>query len=151
MSDVPGTATPEPNPHPSSHPPGPVPARGSGLPENIAGALSYLLGPLTGIAFFIIDRERPFVRFHAVQCIGLTIAWVVLWMVMFVVGIVLNVIPVLGAIIGFFLSLAFAAAGFGLWLWLLYQAYSGNEWEIPVLGSHVRRIVAETGEPASGV
>lgn len=149
MSDAPGMATPDPDPSPSTHPTGPVSQGGSGLPENVAGALSYLLGPITGIVFFIIDRERPFVRFHAVQSIGLTIAWVVLWIVLFVLGVVLNVIPVLGAIIGFFLTLGITIAGFGLWLWLMYQAYSGKKWEIPGLGPHVRRIAAETGDPAA--
>jgi uncharacterized membrane protein len=149
MSDTPGMTTPDPDPEARSHSTVPSRKGGSGLPENVAGALSYLLGPLTGIAFFIIDRERPFVRFHAVQCIALTVAWVVLWMATLVLGIALNVIPFLGAIIGFFLTVALTVAGFGLWLWLLYQAYSGNEWEIPGLGSHVRRIAAEAGGAGS--
>ena len=37
----------------------PMPAAGSGLPENMAGALAYVLGPITGILFFILDRQRP--------------------------------------------------------------------------------------------
>lgn len=151
MNDTPGAAAPDPGPEPSP-PTGPVQGGGSGLPENVAGALSYLIGPITGIVFFIIDRDRDFVRFHAVQSIGFAIAFMALWMVLFVVGLVLNVIPILGAIIGILISLAVTVGGVGAWLWLMFQAYQGKRWEIPGLGPHVRRIAAETGgqAPPSG-
>src|SRR5512146_543870 len=38
----------------------------SGLSENTAATLSYVLGWLTGIVFFLIDK-RPYVRYHAAQ------------------------------------------------------------------------------------
>ena len=152
MNDAPGPQSSEPSgSQPQPQPPtGPVAPKGSGLPENVAGALSYLLGPITGIAFFILDRERPFVRFHAVQCLGITIVWLVLWVVMFVVGVALNFIPILGTIVGFLLSIGLSLAGFALWLWLMYQAYSGVEWALPGLAPHVRRITAETAQPGAG-
>jgi hypothetical protein len=40
----------------------------SGLSENVAGLLCYLLGWLTGLIFLLVDK-RPFVRFHAAQSI----------------------------------------------------------------------------------
>jgi uncharacterized membrane protein len=40
----------------------------SGLPENIAALLSYVLGWITGLVFLLIDK-RPYVRFHAAQSI----------------------------------------------------------------------------------
>ena len=40
----------------------------SGMSENVAGLLCYVLGWLTGIIFYLIDK-RPFVRFHAAQSI----------------------------------------------------------------------------------
>jgi uncharacterized membrane protein len=46
----------------------PPPAARSGMSENTAAALSYVLGWLTGIIFFLIDK-RPYVRFHAAQSI----------------------------------------------------------------------------------
>jgi uncharacterized membrane protein len=144
MTDTPGS-------DPSrSQPPQPsgAPSGGSGLPDNVAGALSYLLGPITGVAFFIIDRQRPFVRFHAVQCIGVTIAWVVVAVALMIVSTVLGFIPILGWLVSALLSLGLGVAGFGLWLWLMYQAYQGRTWEIPGLGPHVRRLAAETGGPA---
>ena len=38
------------------------------MAEKIAGLLCYVLGWLTGLIFFFIDK-RPFVRFHAAQSI----------------------------------------------------------------------------------
>ena len=38
------------------------------MSENVAGLLCYVLGWVTGIIFFLIDK-RPFVRFHAAQSI----------------------------------------------------------------------------------
>jgi uncharacterized membrane protein len=55
----------------------------SGLSENVAGLLCYLLGWITGLIFFLTDK-RPFVRFHAAQSIvvfgGLTVIRIVLAM-----------------------------------------------------------------------
>jgi uncharacterized membrane protein len=124
---------------------------GSGLPENVAGALAYLLGPITGIAFFIIDRPRQFVRFHAVQSIGLTVVWVVLAIALTIVSAILGFIPVLGWLVSILLNLGLAVAGFALWLWLMFQAYQGKTWEVPGLGPHVRRLVAETGGESPNV
>ena len=39
-----------------------------GMAENVAGLLCYILGWVTGIIFFLIDK-RPYVRFHAAQSI----------------------------------------------------------------------------------
>jgi uncharacterized membrane protein len=142
MTDPLGTSSPGPD---SSPPAGPVPS-GSGLPENLAGALSYLIGPITGVVFFVIDRERPFVRFHAVQSIAVSIAWVALAILLMIVSTVLGFVPVLGWLLSLFLSLGLSLAGFALWLWLMFQAYQGKTWEFPGLGPHVRRIAAESGQ-----
>src|SRR5271155_5548914 len=45
-----------------------TPVGTTGLQENVAGMLCYLLGWLTGIIFLLIDK-RPLIRFHAAQSI----------------------------------------------------------------------------------
>jgi len=40
------------------------------LAENVAGALCYLFGWVSGLVFLLIDR-RPFVRFHAAQSVAI--------------------------------------------------------------------------------
>lgn len=47
-----------------------TPTTRSGLSENAAATLSYVLGWLTGLIFFLIDK-RPYVRFHAAQSLVL--------------------------------------------------------------------------------
>ena len=53
----------------------------SGLDENVAGALSYALGWITGLGFLLTEPANKFVRFHALQSVivfgGLSLAWLV--------------------------------------------------------------------------
>src|ERR1700735_3801578 len=53
----------------------------SQMAENVAASLSYLLGWVTGLIFYFIDK-RPFVRFHAAQSIvvfgGIAVIFIVL-------------------------------------------------------------------------
>lgn len=115
---------------------------GSGLEPNVAGALSYLLGPVTGILFLVIDN-RPFVRFHAAQCLVLAVAGIALAVALAVLGLVLGMIPVLGWIVNLLLSLVLWVAGFALWLYLMYQAFQGEEWEVPVVGKYARQLTGK--------
>ena len=47
-------------------PSGAVVSAQTGLSENVAGLLCYVLGWVSGLIFLLIDK-RPFVRFHAAQ------------------------------------------------------------------------------------
>ena len=53
----------------------------TGLPRFTAAALSYVLGPISGLVFLLLEKD-PFIRFHAAQSIvavgGLTLLWMVL-------------------------------------------------------------------------
>lgn len=95
----------------------------TGLKENVAGALSYLLGPITGILFLIMEKESQFVKFHAMQS---TIVFGGLW----VLSIILSFIPYIGWMLLPLINLI----GLILWVLLMYKAYS-NEWfKLPVVG-----------------
>jgi len=120
--------------------PPPAAPAGTGLEPNVAGALSYILGALTGILFLVLDGQRPFVRFHAVQSIVLTVALVVLWIVLGVLSMVLAVIPIIGWLVGILLSLGLSLGGLILWLYLMYRAWSGDEWEVPFVGKWARQV-----------
>jgi uncharacterized membrane protein len=100
----------------------------SGLSENVAGLLCYLLGWITGLIFYFIDK-RPFVRFHAAQSIvvfgGLTVIRVVLAMLFVSSG-------VGGISMGFGLLTLVSILGFVLWVLLMVKAYQGEKFRIPL-------------------
>lgn len=104
----------------------------AGLTDNVAGALAYLLGPITGIAFLVIDpyNRNPKIRFHAWQSIVLCVAWIVL---SFVLGFALGLISVFALILAPLLMLL-PLVGFALWLFLMWKAYQGEQFRLPVIG-----------------
>lgn len=111
------------------------------LDENIAGALCYLFGFITGGLFYFIEDNNDFVRFHAVQSIivfgGLSI---INFLVSMSTGL-LAVIPVIGSVLSLlagFGSLVLNLVMVVLWVVLMYKAYNGSEWEVPVVGGIAR-------------
>jgi uncharacterized membrane protein len=100
----------------------------TGLKKTTAGALAYVLGPVTGIIFLHLEKD-PLVRFHALQS---TVVFIVLFVLQWVFGITVILFP-LSAIIGLI--------GFILWLILIYKAWQGQEWEVPVLGKVTRNLL----------
>jgi len=99
------------------------------MKENVAGALCYLLGWLTGIIFFVIDK-RPFVRFHAAQSLvvfgGLQIISITLGAFaggpLFARG--------LPGISGLFTLVSLI--GFALWIVLMIKAFQGERFRVPL-------------------
>lgn len=95
----------------------------SGMTENVAGALCYLVGFVTGIIFLLIEKENKFVRYHAFQSIFL-------WGSLFIVSMVIGVIP----IIGWFFVLFLPIIGLVIWIFCMYKAYKHTQFEIPIIG-----------------
>lgn len=116
-----------PEQEPASSPP-PAQASSSGLEPNVAGALSYLFTFVTGIVFLLIEKEDKFVRFHAVQAIGLGVAWFAAWIIVAIVGIVL------GGIISGLLWFLIMLTGFVIWLFMMFKAYQGQMVKLPIIG-----------------
>ena len=115
----------------------PVAAAGSGLTPNVAGALTYLLGLITGILFLVIDpfKADRFVRFHAFQSIFFNVAWIAFWIVWTIVGFTLSAISHgLFFIIQLPVNLLITVGGFCLWVYLMYAAYQGKTFQLPIVG-----------------
>jgi uncharacterized membrane protein len=96
----------------------------SGMQQNIAGLLCYLVWWITGIVFLIIEKENKFVRFHAWQSI-FTFAAIT------IVQIILSFIP----IIGWILSILVWIGSIILWAYLMYSAYQGKKIKLPIAGN----------------
>ncbi len=90
----------------------------------MAAALSYLVGFVTGIIFLLVEKENKFVRFHAMQS-TLVFTGIV------AVDILLQIVPILGALIVIFVVIPASAL---LWLLLMYKAYQGEEFKLPLVG-----------------
>lgn len=95
----------------------------TGMQPNAAALLSYLLGFITGIIFFVIEKDNKFVRFHAMQSI-------VTFGGLFVINIVVAYIPGINIIITPILGIA----GLILWVILMVKAYQGESFKLPVVG-----------------
>jgi uncharacterized membrane protein len=95
----------------------------TGLDANIAAALCYLAWFATGIVFLVIEKDSKFVRFHAMQS-------TLFFLPLAVVEMVLWSIPLLGWLIGFFVWIA----GLVIWLVLMFKAYQGEKYKLPVVG-----------------
>jgi uncharacterized membrane protein len=115
-------------------PPGPGAAsQAPGLTENVASALCYLVGLVTGIIFLVIapyNRNKT-IRFHAFQSIFAHIAVIILW-ILFTIAV--GMIGVFTHGIGFTLFPLFSLAAIALWLYLMYEAYNNRKVKLPLVG-----------------
>ncbi len=105
-----------------------------GLEENIEGVLCYLLGFITGIAFYLLEKENKFVRFHAMQSI---IVFGALFILQRVFILLFIFIPFLGLTISWLLGLL----GFVLWIILMMKAYQGEMFKVPIAGEIAEKYV----------
>lgn len=112
---------------------------GTGLKKETAAALSYVLGFITGIIFLIIEKD-PFVRFHAMQSIAVSLVFFALSWVLGILSVILG-LTVFLAWVGPLLSGLVMIAGFVLWLFLIYKAYQGERWQVPYIGKIVAKMV----------
>jgi len=127
---------PPPSPGWTPTPAAPV-AHASGLQENVAGMLCYILGWVTGIVFLLIDK-RPFVRFHAAQSI-------VVFGFLSLVRIVLAFAFAGGSGYGFFsfwalLSWLVSIVTLVAWIVLMVFAFQGKQYEVPGAGGIARNL-----------
>ncbi len=115
----------------------------TGLNANLAGLLAYTLGVISGLIFFLIEKENKFVKFHAMQAIVFSVA-------MFIISTVLAFIPV----IGWALILLVQLAALVVWIIAMVKAYKGEWFQLPVVGGIAAKQVggietdAGTGPPA---
>ncbi len=113
----------------------------SGLQENVAGLLCYVLGFITGIIFLLIDK-RPFVKFHAAQSIvvfgGLFIIRIGL---MFIGGMT-------GGVIGWgfvgMIGLLISLITLVLWILLMVKAYQHQLFKLPIAAPIAENIAGQT-------
>lgn len=90
-----------------------------GLEQNLASALCYSVGWVTGLLFLLSEKKNQVIRFHAMQSI-----------IVFGFFNLVFLIPV----IGWILSPLVAILTFVLWLVLMLKAYQGEKFSLPIAG-----------------
>jgi uncharacterized membrane protein len=126
-------ANPSGGPTPGYAPPQSLATTSTGISENVAGALCYLAGFITGIIFLVIApyNQNKFVRFHAFQAIFGHLALVVLWIVFLIVN---TMLAFLTHGLAFLLYPLVMIGVIVLWLYLMYSAYNNKRVKLPVIG-----------------
>jgi uncharacterized membrane protein len=117
--------------------PPPGETQSKAMDTNLVGALAYLAGFVTGIVFLVLDpyKSNSFVRFHAFQSIFFNVAWVAFWIIWMILLAVLT--PLTAGVFGLIavpLMLIITVAGFGIWIFLMVQAYQQKLFRLPVVG-----------------
>jgi len=119
----------------------------TGLDENIAALLSYVFGWVSGLIFFLIEKDSRLVRFHAMQSILLNVTFIVIlialyiaWaVVVIVLGMVSDVLAPIGGLLFGLLILVFCIAIVIAWVMCLIKAYGQQYFKLPIIGNFAEK------------
>lgn len=107
----------------------PPAASTGGLSENVASALCYLFGFITGIIFLVVApySQNRTIRFHAFQSIFLNVAWFACHIFVLILAAVTHGFAI-------FLSPVVGLLFFLLWLYMMFTAFNNKKIKLPVIG-----------------
>jgi uncharacterized membrane protein len=123
----------------------------TGLDENIAALLSYVFGWVSGLIFFLMEKDSRLVRFHAMQSILFNVLIIVL---VFVFWILTFILVLIGAAIGDVIGTIFSLLATLLWLvfsvgiliaWILclVKAFQSQYFKLPIIGNFAEKFSAK--------
>lgn len=123
----------------------------TGLDENVAALLSYIFGWISGLVFFLIEKDSRLVRFHAMQSILLNAVAVVVGIALWVVWVLGTIIfatisDVLGSLVGLVLGLLIFVFWIGILIALvmcLIKAFQKQYFKLPVIGNFAEKFSAK--------
>jgi uncharacterized membrane protein len=107
----------------------------TGLDENVAGLLCYVLGWVSGLVFVLLEQQSKFVRYHAMQSIYvfgvINVALIVFGWIPWV-NMILN--PIIGVI------------ALALWIFLMIRAHQGQKPKVLWAGDLAEKWVQKKGD-----
>ena len=123
----------------------------TGMDENVAALLSYIFGWVSGLIFFLIEKDSRLVRFHAMQSIlfnvSIGVLAFVVWIVVFILLLVVSQISdALSTIVGLLMTLIWLAFSVGIliaWILCLVKAYQSQYYKLPVIGNFAEKFSAK--------
>ena len=129
-----------------------APAKSStGLDENIAALLSYVFGWVSGLIFFLIEKDSRLVRFHAMQSLLLNavaiVVGIALWILSFVLliitsqisGLLSTLLSVISGLVAFVFFIGILIAV----ILCLIKAYQGQYFKLPIVGNFAEKFSAK--------
>lgn len=132
-------------------PPVQTPKSSTGLDENIAALLSYIFGWVSGLIFFLIEKDSRLVKFHAMQSILLNVLAAVLligaWVISMIIWVITTQLPgILAAIINLVVGLVWIVISVGLLIAVimcLVKAFQGAYFKLPIIGNFAEKFSAK--------
>jgi uncharacterized membrane protein len=110
---------------------GPFESTSLGMRARTAGLLCYLFGWVTGLIFFLLERESRFVRFHAMQSM-------LFFGILSILEGVFSYLPFFGPLGG-----ALGLVMFIGWIVLMVKAHRGQYYKLPLFGDLADRLIGQ--------
>jgi uncharacterized membrane protein len=123
----------------------------TGLDENVASLLSYIFGWVSGLIFFLIEKDSRLVKFHAMQSILLNAAalilGIVLWVAWAIVAIMFamvseTMVSLVSVLFGLVIMVFYLALLIGVILCLV-KAYQKQYFKLPLIGNFAEKFSAK--------
>ena len=108
---------------------GPYETTSLGMRARTAGLLCYLFGWVSGLIFFLLERENRFVRFHAMQSI-------LFFGILSALEWVFSYLPFFGPIGGVLGLVMFIG-----WIVMMVKAHRGQYYKLPLFGDLAERLI----------
>jgi len=135
----------------SSQPPAQAAKSSTGLDENIAALLSYIFGWVSGLIFFLIEKDSRLVRFHAMQSLLFNVLvavvgiglWIVLFVVFMIAAQISSALTTLLSLVSILVWVVFMIAIFGALILCLVKAFQSQYFKLPIIGNFAEKFSAK--------
>jgi len=119
----------------------------TGLDENIAALLSYIFGWLSGLIFFLIEKDSRLVRFHAMQSLLLNVVAIIIGIAIWVVTVVMWLVStqisgIVSALVSLVATLVWVVFGIAILVaavMCLIKAYQSQYFKLPIIGNFAEK------------
>lgn len=98
-----------------------------GVSQNVAAALAYVLGWISGVIVLVLEKDNQHVRFHAMQSIAVFVP-------LTIISFAASYMPVIGGLVGWLLPIA----TFIIWILLIVTAAQGKELKLPYISEFAK-------------
>ena len=110
--------------------------------NRLLAALGYPIWIVALVVLLTSGRERPFMRYHALQALG----WAAAWFAVMMALLVLSMVPLVGWAAGMLGFTLMPLAHLGISIYFAWRTYRGQCFAIPYLTDLLRQQVGMPGQ-----